>query len=65
MYPHLLCCVCCASVHRPHAADVLQTVHAIVTLGGLLPHYVDPLTHLAVYVAAAGHDYGHKGLNNE
>lgn len=37
---------------RTHAADVLQTLHVILTQGGLTPGYADPLTHLACYLAA-------------
>jgi hypothetical protein len=35
-----------------HAADVLQTLHCIVTRGGLIPGYVDPLHLMACYTAA-------------
>jgi hypothetical protein len=35
-----------------HAADVLQTLNAIIFRGGLAPGYVDPLHLMAAYVAA-------------
>jgi hypothetical protein len=35
-----------------HAADVLQTLNAIIFRGGLAPGYVDPLHLMAGYVAA-------------
>lgn len=35
-----------------HAADVLQTLHCIITRGGLMPGYVDPLHQMACYTAA-------------
>ncbi len=51
--------------NRIHAADVLQTLHVLVTRSGMLPGYVDPLTQLALYVAAVGHDLEHLGLTND
>lgn len=51
--------------NRTHAADVLQTMHALLTRGGLVPHYADPLTQLACYLAAATHDLEHVGLTND
>lgn len=35
-----------------HAADVLQTMHCIITRGGLMPGYVDPMHLMACYTAA-------------
>ncbi len=35
-----------------HAADVLQSFHAIIHQGGLAPGYVDQLTMLGCYLAA-------------
>ncbi len=46
--------------NKIHAADVLQTFHVLICRGGLTPGYVDPLTHLACYIAAIVHDYEHK-----
>ena len=46
--------------NREHASDVLQTFHIMIRRSGLYPHYVDPLTHLACYLAAIVHDYEHK-----
>ena len=43
-----------------HASDVLQTFHVLICRGGLRLGYVDPLTHLACYLAAVIHDYEHK-----
>ncbi|GFR47060.1 hypothetical protein Agub_g8745 [Astrephomene gubernaculifera] len=48
-----------------HAADVLQTLHAIAHGGQLSAHYLDPLGLLAAYFAAIIHDYGHPGLTND
>ncbi|GIM16339.1 hypothetical protein Vretimale_18970 [Volvox reticuliferus] len=50
---------------KTHAADVLQTFHVIIHRGGLAPGYVDPLTLMACYLAAAVHDYEHGGLTND
>lgn len=52
-----LYCRDCPYHNRTHASDVLQTMHVIVTRSGLLPHYADPLTHLACYLAAVVHDF--------
>ena len=55
---HLVCCCYPAgdvlrSYHnRVHAADVLQSLHLLLTKGGLKPHYADPLTMMAAYLAA-------------
>lgn len=35
-----------------HASDVLQTMHCIITRGGLMPGYVDPMHMMACYTAA-------------
>ena len=42
----------CRYHNRVHAADVLQSMHVLLTKGGLVPHYADPLTMMAGYVAA-------------
>ena len=42
----------CRYHNRVHAADVLQSLHVLLTKGGLMPHYADPLTMMAAYVAA-------------
>ena len=44
-----------------HASDVLQTLHMVLTWGGLVPHYADPLTQLACYISAVCHDLNHRG----
>lgn len=31
----------------------------------MIPHYVDPLTHLAIYLSAVIHDYEHVGSTND
>ena len=41
----------CRYHNRVHAADVLQSLHVLLTKGGLVPHYADPLTMMAGYVA--------------
>jgi hypothetical protein len=38
-----------------HASDVLQTMHCIITRGGLMPGYVDPMHLMACYTAAVGY----------
>jgi hypothetical protein len=48
-----------------HAADMLQSMHSILTHGGLVGGYADHLRLLACYLAAAGHDYGHVGFTND
>jgi len=35
-----------------HASDVLQSVHVILTRGGVVPQHADPLTQLACYISA-------------
>lgn len=49
--------------NRLHAADVLQTMHAIVHEGGLI-RQMDEVGLLATYLAAVVHDVGHLGVNN-
>ncbi|KAL6765019.1 hypothetical protein V8C86DRAFT_1223041 [Haematococcus lacustris] len=51
--------------NRSHAADVVQTLHMLLTQGGLAPGYADPLTQLAAYLAAVCHDYQHLGRTND
>lgn len=48
-----------------HAADVLQTLHMILTSGGLMPGYADQLTLLGCYLAAVVHDFEHVGRSND
>ncbi len=48
-----------------HAADVLQSMHVIVTRGGLAPGYVDRATLLACYLSAVVHDFEHRGRSND
>ncbi|KAL6764769.1 3'5'-cyclic nucleotide phosphodiesterase [Haematococcus lacustris] len=50
---------------KTHAADVLQTYNLILKRGGLIPGYVDPLTHVACLLAAVVHDYEHVGRTND
>eukprot|EP00200_Dunaliella_tertiolecta_P003872 CAMPEP_0202344636 /NCGR_PEP_ID=MMETSP1126-20121109/4232_1 /ASSEMBLY_ACC=CAM_ASM_000457 /TAXON_ID=3047 /ORGANISM="Dunaliella tertiolecta, Strain CCMP1320" /LENGTH=812 /DNA_ID=CAMNT_0048935853 /DNA_START=261 /DNA_END=2699 /DNA_ORIENTATION=+ len=47
-----------------HAADVLQTLHAICTLGGLSQVAAEPLLVLGGYLAAIIHDHEHEGVTN-
>ncbi|GFH09543.1 3'5'-cyclic nucleotide phosphodiesterase [Haematococcus lacustris] len=51
--------------NKIHAADVLQTLHVVLTRGGLVPGYADPLTLLACLLAGAAHDLQHSGLTND
>ncbi|KAJ9530363.1 hypothetical protein QJQ45_000734 [Haematococcus lacustris] len=51
--------------NRSHAADVVQTMHMLLTRGGLMPGYADHLTQLAAYLAAVCHDYQHIGRTND
>ncbi|KAL6745688.1 hypothetical protein V8C86DRAFT_3150849 [Haematococcus lacustris] len=57
----------CANAYhnRSHAADVVQTLHMLLTQGGLAPGYADPLTRLAAYLAAVCHDYQYHGRTND
>ena len=50
--------------NKLHAASVLQLMHCILTKGGLVPSYADPLIQMACYLAAIVHDYEHVGLTN-
>ncbi|KAL6758672.1 3'5'-cyclic nucleotide phosphodiesterase [Haematococcus lacustris] len=65
-----LCCIedgyCANPYHnRSHAADVLQTMHMLLTRGGLAPGYADQQSMLAAYLAAVCHDYQHIGRTND
>lgn len=53
--------------NKTHAADVLQSMHVLMTRGGLLRRLGDDtsLLMLAGYLAAIIHDNEHKGLNND
>eukprot|EP00927_Polykrikos_kofoidii_P048005 TRINITY_DN42250_c0_g1_i1.p1 TRINITY_DN42250_c0_g1~~TRINITY_DN42250_c0_g1_i1.p1 ORF type:complete len:681 (+),score=100.06 TRINITY_DN42250_c0_g1_i1:248-2290(+) len=46
-----------------HAADVLQTVHGLISEGGLSVYY-DPMDCLGSLLAAAVHDVAHDGFSN-
>ncbi|GFH21165.1 phosphodiesterase, partial [Haematococcus lacustris] len=64
-----LCCIedgyCTNAYHnKVHAADVVQTMHVLLTRG-LGPGYADNLSMLAAYLAAACHDYQHMGRTND
>lgn len=49
-----------------HAADVLRTLHAICTRGGLwVQAQVSDIGILAMYLSAVVHDYEHRGVNND
>lgn len=52
--PSRVCCVC-----------VLCAPAVIIAYSGLVPNYVDPLTHLAMLLVAAVHDFGHVGRTND
>ncbi|KAL6759535.1 hypothetical protein V8C86DRAFT_3024861 [Haematococcus lacustris] len=52
--------------NRIHASDVLQWLHVLMVRGGVLKALqVGDAGVLATYLAAAVHDVGHKGLNND
>ena len=51
--------------NRIHAADVLQSMHVIMTKGGLYPKYIDTFQQFAGYVSAMLHDFEHGGVNND
>lgn len=51
--------------NRTHAADVLQSMHVMLTRGGLIRRLGEDLAMLAGYLAAVVHDYQHRGLNND
>ncbi|KAJ9508536.1 hypothetical protein QJQ45_012079 [Haematococcus lacustris] len=64
-----LCCIedgyCTNAYHnKVHAADVVQTMHVLLTRG-LGSGYADKLSMLAAYLAAACHDYQHMGRTND
>ena len=40
-------------------------MHVVLIGSGMLPHYADPLTHLAAYLAAVVHDFEHIGRTND
>ena len=49
-----------------HAADVLRTLHAICTRGGLWVHaQVSDIGIFSMYLSAVVHDYEHRGVNND
>lgn len=48
-----------------HAADVLQSMRALLLLGHLYPRVTDLLGVLACYLAAVVHDYEHTGRTND
>ena len=51
--------------NKTHAADVVQTVHALIQMGGSdFFCKNDPVEAFALLVAAAVHDVGHPGMNN-
>ncbi|KAJ9515550.1 hypothetical protein QJQ45_021631 [Haematococcus lacustris] len=52
---------------RTHAADVLRTVHCMMTRGrvGSMLGGDQRVDLLAVYISALIHDYEHKGVNNQ
>ncbi len=57
--------------NRVHASDVMQTMHVLMTQGGLVgsgymgTDAVGPVRHLACLLAAAAHDVDHAGLTND
>ena len=51
--------------NRTHAADVLQSMHVMLTRGGVGAAVQDKLCHLAAYMSAMVHDFEHGGLNND
>ncbi|KAK9830386.1 hypothetical protein WJX72_011468 [[Myrmecia] bisecta] len=52
--------------NRMHAAEVFQRMHMLMQHGGLLRRGIcDGLSTLAGYIAAAVHDYEHRGLTND
>jgi hypothetical protein len=48
--------------NRTHAADVLQSMHVLMTRGGLVRRLGEDLGLLAGYLAACIHDLEHRGL---
>ena len=61
-------CIHTLHVFRIHAADVLRNLYVIMQRGGVLssafPENME-LSLLASFFAAIGHDYDHRGLNND
>lgn len=52
--------------NRIHAADVLRTLHVLVTQGGLKQQgFCDDVSLFACYLSAIIHDYEHRGVNND
>ncbi|KAK9814122.1 hypothetical protein WJX72_000962 [[Myrmecia] bisecta] len=51
--------------NRTHAADVLQTMHKMLTEGGLYPNYADRTGMLSAMLAAVVHDFEHSGFTND
>eukprot|EP00891_Asterochloris_glomerata_P000667 jgi/Astpho2/667/e_gw1.00013.90.1_t len=51
--------------NRVHAADVVQSMHMLMTVGGLATLLGTEMVLLAGYMAAACHDFDHPGLNND
>lgn len=48
-----------------HAADVLHTMHKLMTDGGVFPAYADQVDCLSCYIAAIIHDIDHSGFTND
>ncbi|KAF5833462.1 hypothetical protein DUNSADRAFT_10217 [Dunaliella salina] len=53
--------------NRIHAADVLRTLHVMMSRGGIRQamHSTHDIALLAAYMAAVVHDLEHKGVNND
>lgn len=52
--------------NRIHAADVLRSLHVLLSRGGLIEAgYCENQVLLACYLSAIIHDYQHKGVNND
>lgn len=47
-----------------HVADVVQSMHCLLTKGGVGP-YLSRLDFLAAIISASIHDFEHRGLNND
>lgn len=53
-------------LHQPAGLSGLGKRSCVPCLqGGLVPHYADPITLLAMYLSAVVHDYEHAGLTND
>jgi hypothetical protein len=52
--------------NRIHAADVLRTLHVILTRGGVgeALHKAQDIAVLATYLAAVIHDFEHRGMSS-